>query len=51
MAILKGFVKIDPVLYGHLSSGPKDAQISCWKIQNEVIACIEEVVRRQFDMY
>ena len=46
MAILKGFTKIDPVLYDHLSNGPKNAQMSSWKIQNEVIVSIAEVVRR-----
>ena len=46
MAILKDFAKIDPVLYDHLSNGPKNAQMNSRKIQNEVTACIEEVVRR-----
>ena len=46
MAILKGFAKLDPVLDDHLSNGPKYVQMNSWKIQNEVIACIAEVVRR-----
>ena len=46
MAILKGFAKLDPVLDDHLSNGPKNVQMNSWKIQNEVIACIAEVVRR-----
>ena len=46
MAILNGFAKIDPVPYDHLSNGPKNAQMNSWKIQNEVIVCIAEVVRR-----
>ena len=46
MAILKSFAKIDPVLYDHLSNGPKNAQLNSWKIQNKVIACIAEVVKR-----
>ena len=46
VAILKVFAKIDPVLYDHLSNGPKNAQMNSWKTQNEVIACIAEVVRR-----
>ena len=33
MAILKGSVKIDPVLHDHLSNGPNNAQINSWKIQ------------------
>ena len=45
MAILEGFAKIDPVLYDHLSNGPKNAQINSRKIPNEVTACIAEVVR------
>ena len=48
MAILKGFAKIDPVLYDHLSNGPKNDQMNSWKIQNEIIACIAEVVGRHF---
>ena len=43
-AILKGFAKIDPVLDDHLRNGPKNAQMNSWKIQNEVIACIAEVL-------
>ena len=46
MAILKAFGKIDTVLYDHLSNGPKNAQINSWEIQNEVIACISEFVKR-----
>ena len=46
MAILKGFAKLDPVLDDHLSNGPKNVQMNSWKIQNEAIACIAEVVRR-----
>ena len=46
MAIWKGFAKTDHVLYDHLSNNPKNAQMNSWKIQNEVIACIAEVVRR-----
>ena len=46
MANLKGFAKIDPVLYDHLSNGCKNAQMNYWKIQNEVISCIAKVVRR-----
>ena len=32
MAILKSFAKIDPVLYDHLSNGPKNDQMNSWKI-------------------
>ena len=46
MAIWKVFAKIDPVLYVYLSNDPKNAQKNSWKIQNEVIACIAEVVRK-----
>ena len=46
MAILKAFGKIDPVLYDHLSNGPKNAQMNSWEIQNEVITCIAEFVKR-----
>ena len=46
MAVLKGVAKIDPVLYDHLSSGPKNAQMNSWKIQNKIIACIADVMRR-----
>ena len=45
-AILKGFAKIDLVLDDHLRNGPKNAQMNSWKIQNEVIACIAEVLWR-----
>ena len=30
----------------HLHNGSKNAQMISWKIQNEVIACIVEVVKR-----
>ena len=46
MAILKGSAKIDPVLYDHLSNGPKNTQMNSWKFQNEVLACIAEVLKR-----
>ena len=46
MAILKAFVKIDPVLNDHLSDGPVNSQMNSWKIQNEVIGCVANVVRK-----
>ena len=46
IAILKSFAEIGTVLHDHLENGPKNAQIKSWKIQNEIIACIAEVIRR-----
>ena len=46
IAALKSFAEIDTVLDDHLETGPKNAQMKSWKIQNEIIACIAEVIRR-----
>ena len=46
IAILKGFAKIDLVLNDHRRNSPKNSQMNSWKIQNQVIACIADVVRR-----
>ena len=46
ISILKSFADIDTVLHEHLENGPKIAKIKSWKIQNEIIACIAEVITR-----
>ena len=46
IAILKSFAEIDTVLHDHLENEPKIAQMKSWKIQNEIITCIADVIRR-----
>ena len=50
IAILKSFEEIDTVLHDHSENGPKDAQMKSWKIQNEIIACIAEAIRRHIGL-
>ena len=45
IAILKSFAEIDTVLHDHLENEP-NAQMKSWKIQNEIITCIADVIRR-----
>ena len=46
-AILKSFAKIDLLLKDHLQDRPKDSQMKSWKIQNEIINCVADCVRKE----
>ena len=46
-AILKSFAEIDPLLKDHLQHGPKNSQMKSWKIQNEIINCMADCVRKE----
>ena len=46
-AILKSFAEIDPLLNDRLQHGPKNGQIKSWKIQNEIINCMADCVRKE----
>ena len=46
-AILKSFSEIDPLLKDHLQHGPKNSQTKSWKIQNEIINCMADCVRKE----
>ena len=46
-AILKSFAKIDPLLKDHLQHEPKDSQMKSWKIQNQIIDCMADYVRKK----
>ena len=45
-AILKSFAGIDLLLKDHLQHGPKSNQMKSWKIQNEIINCMADCVRK-----
>ena len=45
--ILKSFAKIDPLLKDQLQHGPKNSQMKSWKIQNEIINCMVDCVRKE----
>ena len=47
LAIVKTLADIDPILKDHLETGSKNAQMTSWKIQNEIISCIAESVRTE----
>ena len=46
-AILKSFADIYPLLKDHLRHGPKNSQMKSWKIQNEMINCMLDCVRKE----
>ena len=46
-AILKSFAEFDPLLKDHLQHGPKNSQMKSWKIQNEIINCKVDCVRKE----
>ena len=45
-AILKSFAEIDILLKDHLQHGPKNSQMKSWKIQNEMINCMADCMRK-----
>ena len=46
-AIIKSFAEINPFLKDHLQHGPKNSQMKSWKIQNEIINCKADCVRKK----
>ena len=46
-AILKSFAEINPLLKDHLQHGAKNSQMKSWKIQNEIINCKADCVRKK----
>ena len=47
LAIVKTLADIDQVLNDHLETGSKNAQMTSWKIQNQIISCLAESVRTE----
>ena len=47
IAIINTFTKLDLIWKDHLENGAKNAKITSWKIQNDVIACLAEFIRRR----
>ena len=45
IAITNSFAKFD--LKDHLENGAKNAKMTSWKIQNDIIACLVEFIRKK----
>ena len=46
-AVVKTLADMDLILKDHLETDFKDAEMTAWKIQNEIISCIAESVRTE----
>ena len=44
-AIINAFAKLDPILKDHLENEAKNAKMTSWKIQNDIIACLAEFIK------
>ena len=42
LAVIKSLADMDPILQYHPKAGYKNAQMTLWKIQNDIISCIAE---------
>ena len=46
-AIINAFAKLDTIWKDHLENGAKNVKIASWKIQNDIIACLAEFIRKR----
>ena len=44
---MTAFAKLDPILKEHLENEAKNAKMTSWKIQNDIIACLAEFIRQR----
>ena len=44
---MTAFAKLDPILKEHLENEAKNAKMTSWKIQNDIIACLAEFIRKR----
>ena len=47
IAIINAFAKLDSILQDHLKNGEKNAKMTSWKIQNDIIAFLAEFFRKR----
>ena len=47
IAIINAFAKLDPILKDHLENGVENAKMTSLKIQNDIIACLVEFIRKR----
>ena len=45
--ILDAFAKIDPILKEHLSNSKRNAKMTTWMVQNDIISCIAQFIRNR----